>query len=57
MKVTAFWDITPCRESSTLMVETVTTSETSINFNDTARRNISEGCDLQKLLVIFLTTE
>jgi hypothetical protein len=57
MKVTVFWDIAPCRESSTLMVETVTTSETSINFNDSARRNVSEGCDLQKLLVSFLTTE
>jgi hypothetical protein len=30
-----------------LMMEAVSTSEPSVNFYQTARRNISEDCDLQ----------
>jgi hypothetical protein len=37
--MTAFWDIA-------LMMEAVSTSETSVNFYETTRRNIPEGCHL-----------
>jgi hypothetical protein len=39
MKVTAFWDIP--------MMEAVRTSEMSVNFYETTRRNIPEGCNLK----------
>jgi hypothetical protein len=41
MKMIAFWDI-----AMALMMELVSTSETSINFYQTTRCDISEGCDL-----------
>jgi hypothetical protein len=36
------------RAMSTLMMEAVSTSETSVNFYDTTRRNIPEDSHLQK---------
>jgi hypothetical protein len=49
--MTAFWDTEPCSFVETdrrfrgiaLMMEAVHTSETSINFYETTRRNIPEG--------------
>jgi hypothetical protein len=41
MKVTAFWDIA-------VMMEAVSTSETSVNFYQTTRRNIPEDSHLRK---------
>jgi hypothetical protein len=58
MNMTTFWDIAPCslvevdrrfRGAITLM-EAVCTSETSINFYETTRRNILEGCHLYVFL-------
>jgi hypothetical protein len=44
MKMTVFWDVTPCslvwRWVFALMMEIVSTSETSLNFYQTTRRNI-----------------
>jgi hypothetical protein len=42
----AFWDIAPCSFVA-LIVEAVSTSETSVNFCENTRRNNSEGCYLQ----------
>jgi hypothetical protein len=49
MKMTAFWDIVPCSlvEEIALMMEAVCTSETSVNFYGTTRRNIPKGCHLK----------
>jgi hypothetical protein len=46
LKVTAFWDTLPCSLVEGLMIEVVSTSETSIYFYETTRRNIPEGCHL-----------
>jgi hypothetical protein len=54
MKMTVFWDIAPCSLLETdrnfsaiaLMVETINTSETSVNFYETTRRNIPEDSHL-----------
>jgi hypothetical protein len=43
--MTAFWDIAP-RSLIALMMEAVRTSETSVNFYETTRRNIQEGFHL-----------
>jgi hypothetical protein len=43
--MTAFWDVTPCSLEVALM-EAVPTSETSVNFYETTRRNIPQGCQL-----------
>jgi hypothetical protein len=57
MKMTVFWDVAPCglvevdrhfrgayclHHQVALMVEAVSTSETSVNFYETTRRNIPE---------------
>jgi hypothetical protein len=44
MKMTVFWDV---RVMSALMMEAVSTSETSVSFDGTTRRNIPEDCHLQ----------
>jgi hypothetical protein len=44
MKMTVFWDFVQC----TLLTEAVSTSETSVNFYHTKRRNISEDNHLIK---------
>jgi hypothetical protein len=46
MKMTVFWDVTPCRAIA-LMMEAAITSETSVNFYQTTRRNIPEDSHLQ----------
>jgi hypothetical protein len=58
MKTTAFWDITTCSLVEVdrlfrgaycliaLMMEAVSTSETSVNFYETAWRNIPEDGNL-----------
>jgi hypothetical protein len=57
MMMTAFWVVAPCSlveadrrfrgvysiVRSILMIESVSTSETSVNFYETTRRNIPEG--------------
>jgi hypothetical protein len=43
MKMTAFWDNAPCSLVDVLMMETVCTSETSVNFCETTQRNITEA--------------
>jgi hypothetical protein len=53
MKVSVFWDVAPCshvevdRRFIALMMEAVRTSETSVNFNVTTRRYISEDSKLR----------
>jgi hypothetical protein len=47
MKVTVFWDIAPYSLMIALMMEAVSTSETSVNLYQTARRNIPEDSHLQ----------
>jgi hypothetical protein len=49
MKMTVFWDFAPCslveidrRFRGALMMEAASTSETSVNFYETTRRNIPE---------------
>jgi hypothetical protein len=51
IKMTAFWDIAPC---SLVEVDgpedgAVYTFETSVNFYETIRRNITEGCHLNEI--------
>jgi hypothetical protein len=41
MKMIALWDI------MSLMMEALSTSETSVNFYEATRHNIPEGCHLQ----------
>jgi hypothetical protein len=48
MKMTAFWDIVPCSLGEVdrliaLIMETVSTCETSVTFCGTTWRNIPEG--------------
>jgi hypothetical protein len=49
MKMTVFWDVAPCSIveinvcNIALMMEAVSTSETSVNFYETTRRKIPEG--------------
>jgi hypothetical protein len=62
MKITVFWDIAPCSLIEVdmfqmfilppwsrwwVMMETVHTSETSVNFYETTHSNIPEDCHLQ----------
>jgi hypothetical protein len=53
MKMTVFWDVTPCslvkvyRRFIDLIMEAENTSETSVNFYQTTRRNIPEDSHLQ----------
>jgi hypothetical protein len=47
MKMTVFWDVALCSSADivslvSLMMEAVSTSETSVNFTQTTRRNIPE---------------
>jgi hypothetical protein len=51
MNMTAFWDIASC--SLILKIEAVNTSETSANFHECTRRNISEDCRLNKRSVRY----
>jgi hypothetical protein len=44
MKMAVFWDIP--RWQIILMMEAVSTFETSVNFYQTTRRNVPEGCHL-----------
>jgi hypothetical protein len=54
MKVTVFWDVAPCSlveidrcfRGIALMMEAVSTSETSVNFYQTTWRNIAEDSHL-----------
>jgi hypothetical protein len=55
MKMTVFWDVAPCdlvevyrrfRGAIALIMEAESTSETSVNIYQTARRNILEGSNL-----------
>jgi hypothetical protein len=58
MKMTVFWDVRPCSliEVIVLMMETVSTSETSVNFYQTTRRSISEDSHLlMKGIAVELT--
>jgi hypothetical protein len=43
MKMAVFWDVAP---GIALMMEAVNTSETSVNFYQTTRRNIPEDSHL-----------
>jgi hypothetical protein len=45
VKMTGFWDMSPC--SLALITGTASISETSVYFNETTRRHISEACHLQ----------
>jgi hypothetical protein len=47
LKVTAFWDIVPCkvgRRFIRVMMEAVNPSETSVIFHGTTRQYMAEGC-------------
>jgi hypothetical protein len=60
MKMTAFWDIAPCSLVEVdrcfkvltasiiiaMMMKAVSTSEMLVNFYETTRHNIPEGCHL-----------
>jgi hypothetical protein len=46
MNMAVFWDVAPCSLVA-LMVEAVSSFETSVNIYQTARRNISEDSHLQ----------
>jgi hypothetical protein len=60
MKMTAFYDVEPCSLVEVdrhfrgyycliaLMMEAVSTSETSVNFYETTWRDIPEGCHIQQ---------
>jgi hypothetical protein len=59
MKMAFFWIVEPCslaevyrrfRSTITLMMEAASTSETSVNFYQTARRNNPEGSHFLPLL-------
>jgi hypothetical protein len=63
MKITVFWNVAPCSledvfdvsevltvsiiRAVTLMIEAVSTSETSVNFCQTTQRNVLEDSHLQ----------
>jgi hypothetical protein len=51
MKMTVFWGVAPCSPSEidrrALMMVTVSTSETLVNFCETTRRSIPEDSYLQ----------
>jgi hypothetical protein len=42
MKVNVFWVVAPCSSVVALMMESVSTSEKSVNFYETTRRTIPE---------------
>jgi hypothetical protein len=54
MKMAAFWDIAPCSlvdidrrfRAIALMMEALSTSETSVNIYQTTRRNVPEDSEL-----------
>jgi hypothetical protein len=52
MKTTVFWDIVQFSFIA-LMMEAVSTSETSVNFYETTQRNIPEGCHLYDKLTLL----
>jgi hypothetical protein len=47
MKMNVFWDVAPCSLIA-LMMKAASTSETSVNFHQITRRNISEDSHLHK---------
>jgi hypothetical protein len=59
MKMTVFWDVAQCslvqidRRFRGGIIEAVSTSETSVNFYQTTRRNIAEDSHLQCLTHCF----
>jgi hypothetical protein len=50
-KMRAFWDIAPYSLVIALMMDAVRTSVTSVYFNETTRRCISEGCHLNMFAI------
>jgi hypothetical protein len=48
MKIKAFWYIASCSLVKFLMIEAVSISEKSVNFYETTRCIIPEGCHLQQ---------
>jgi hypothetical protein len=51
MKLTVFWDVALCSLAMiALMMEAASTSETSVNFYQTTRRNIPEDNHLHLLI-------
>jgi hypothetical protein len=59
LKITVFWDVAPCSLVETdrliaLMMEAVSTSETSINFYQITRLNNQEDSHLQEPLKFHL---
>jgi hypothetical protein len=46
MKITFFWDAAQCRAIIALVMEAVSTFETSVNFCETTRRNNPEDSHL-----------
>jgi hypothetical protein len=57
MKMTVFWVIASCFlvEVIALMMEAASTSETSVNFYQTTRRNNPEDSHLQEIPCFFST--
>jgi hypothetical protein len=55
MRITVFWDdALCCLVVIALMMEAVSTSETSMNFYETARRNIPEDNHLQQKISLTI---
>jgi hypothetical protein len=50
MRMIVFWDAAPC-SLIVLLMEAASTSETSVNFYETTRRNIPEDSHLHKIPV------
>jgi hypothetical protein len=46
MKMTVFWVVAPCTAIIALKMEAASTSETSVDFYQTRRRNIPEDSHL-----------
>jgi hypothetical protein len=67
MKTTVFWNVAPCSvrnwptfqrclpSAIALMMEGVTTSETSVNFYETIRRNIPEDSNFHTTILSICT--
>jgi hypothetical protein len=47
INITVFWVVAPCSKLMTLMMESASTSETSVNFYQTTRRNNPEDSYIQ----------
>jgi hypothetical protein len=55
MKMTVIWVVVPCRAIIGLMMEVAGTSETSVNFYQTTRRNIPEVSHLHNFYMFFVS--